>query len=611
MKEFVLLLLLSNLLFALNLEQECEKEFYVYPRIENYKLRIEDKFDNYGCKLVTLYILLAQNANYDLMDLIDDKPEILEPLIQISQNPEFLKLLGSNEKFKKMVQNSEIDEDMLMRLLYLWQTEGNRLLLHEVKKNPAYLNYFILSAFYGNSDDKALQNYKRLKRKISVHHLDSFGIVVAYFTNEFYNYSFDQLLKDYLVLKNNLTKEEIYVLTEYPQYLSLFFFHNKNLESFSDYQTEMIFLYKNIFEKYKYNKNRNAIALRWVDSISPYLINQNGKINAYQFKIVFSDLIRSDLLISLLEDSEGKIDICGSKNNFTVFGKDGIVRLLNFSKIKKHLFDEFIADSKMSEAGLFTLIYTVNIYQKFNAQKWLMFETLAFSLGENIYYNISILQRLDQLNYFGIMSRCSDCNSFVKSDSEDLNSRDAKKFEYILFTSANKQNSLSILQVLYDEDEKVKQNIQKLADMPTEDLSEHIFTTGEKLEKWMDRADIALTLASVVVAPVTGGASLAYLAIAAEKKAGTFIVKKGVKVFMKKKGIKMMMKKGANKAIGQARKVRQGLYKNIGEERVKNAYKNLDKVADRVGNFTLAATVGGLLIFDKDYQPKTICEEQQ
>ena len=110
-----------------------------------------------------------------------------------------------------------------------------------------------------------------------------------------------------------------------------------------------------------------------------------------------------------------------------------------------------------------------------------------------------------------------------------------------------------------------------------------------------------MSVASIVVAPFTGGMSLAYVATKVTSKV---TVKKGTKYLVRK-----VVKRALNRGIYKARKVRKVIDNTIGIRSRNNIGKFLDKSSNIIGDSNNALVIGGSLLYLNDIEPKTICKE--
>ena len=69
-------------LFIVNMyASNCTQEYSKYPTITSiWTIRINDKVDIYGCKVIPIYAFLKDINNIELMDAIDENPTIFIPL---------------------------------------------------------------------------------------------------------------------------------------------------------------------------------------------------------------------------------------------------------------------------------------------------------------------------------------------------------------------------------------------------------------------------------------------------------------------------------------------------------------------------------------------------
>lgn len=593
--------------FAVDISQYCPREHAANPKIDDYALRIEDPLNRYGCDAVTLYAFLVNYKAIDVMDLIDEDPKVAEILLDFMQDKKIFNLLLQSDQFNTLLQSGQISAKTLRYFRAVWLARGNATWRSDIRRKLPLINFFVLSAYYAKSSDEAIRNFDLLRHTVEPTAIEAFSLMVAVFCTSPYHYEFKTLVSDYALISKTLSRSQFDSLVRYIDILPLMLQRPEDWSpsQVEEHQKRLLFLYAELYQKYHVRNNGEMLYFGLVNNFAPLLILQHRGIDSYLFREVFSDLINGDFLTPLLFDQNGNLSSCGENSKFGQFNDEnrGIVKLLHFYREEKALYTRFMTSrSGHADSRIDYLMYTARAFQAYNAKQWKIFKALAVDLSDNFYTNIATLHRLEQVDYFKIIDKTNDYDHYVVVESDDTNGRNARKYEHILFTSVEGQNSYSVMQELYSDDiDKVRSDIEKLSMKSVSQLEEHTFTSYEKAMKYVDMADNVIAVASLIAAPLTGGASLSYLALkTGVKKAGTA----GMKAAMNAAAKKM-----ANKVIAKVRIGRRTMYDQMGEKSAKTFGRNLNQAAEQTGSFAIGMTIGGLLFFS-GYQPVIFCGEE-
>jgi hypothetical protein len=606
MKRILLFFVIIANLSAFNLKDKCPNEIRKYPNAINYFIRFEDYFDDYGCDLVVLYGILDKVENDYILDYIDEHPQIIPIMIKFAKNypKKFIYLLNNNS-FIEFLKENEVQKNFIDNVFYLF-----KFISYSSLKNEENLKRIYFAAYKENTASNAYYSYQKLK-KIPDEFLDT--VIAAYLLlkDKFEEIQKDNFISDFLKLKYQLTYRQMKVLCKYnPKYLVTFLYNTKYVNNFDIYQKELVYLYKTLFNKF-YDER---VILTTTFQFAPYLIDQSVEFTP-TFKKVIKDLINTNLITIMLSGDKNKIDVCSDDNFFGILADNNLKKLLIFANYESELYNKYI-QSLINYDGnktlsLFNLFVLANLYYKYGegSREWEMIKGILTSdlfAGKfiNLVNRVNLIARLENIGYFKVLSSQDDYNKFVKNESDDLNSKNTQKYLYILFTSVECQNSQTFINLVENVDKDViKEYLNKLASYSISELKEHRFTIAEKSEKYVDTVDNILTIGglvvSIVLAPETGGASLAaYAALQSIKKAGVKTIKKVGFYELKQSSKKYFSKKMFN------------YYKQQYQKKVKNSYlhslqKKLDDISETTGNFALGFSGG---FFLKDVHFKQICE---
>ena len=579
--------------FGLNLKKECPLKIIEYPNAKKYTLRFENYFNDYKCDLLPLYNILDKLEKEEILDYIDKHPEILPDLITLAKRyPKFFILLSKNSDFIDFLKKTNYNPELFKNMLYIL-----KFIPSSIYKNM--LQYIYFASYKEDSKKQAYQSYLKLKNNINKELISSFITSYSILESQFPNIKKNEVINDFINLKYKLSNKELKLLCEYnPTYLITFLYNNNKVENFIEYQNELIFIYKKLFEKYSYNEK---LILTLTFDISPYLMEEKLSFSP-TFKKVFTDLINYELLNILLSDDQGKISLCQESNYFGLLSNNNLKKLINFANQENFLYRKYLQSlaefNNDSKYKIFNLIALVNLYQKYYPYtKWKIIKKILLSNLfakplDNMVSRVGLILRLNEIDYFQTLSRKYDWNYNVEAVSDDLNSKNAPKCVYILFTSVEYQNSISFIDLLKQNSNEAKKSLDKLSNYSVTELSEHRFTKSEKGFHYLDSADDILTgltiVAAIALAPETGGLSLGLIAL---KKTGTKALKKVALNKIKKTSRKYILKQSNNSSRYLNKKV-----DNL-----------INKSSDKISSVNDGAHLGALLFANKPHF-KTICQ---
>jgi hypothetical protein len=419
--------------------------------------------------------------------------------------------------------------------------------------------------------------------------------------------TFTELLKNIQTLQKSLNNTQNEDLLHYPQYIGYLlknkadYLNSKKSEIYTKtYQKLMIEYFKNIYEKYRYEKDVDEIqvALKAVEELSPYLKEQPLE-DSEPFRLILDDLIDRGMILELLGDG-----LCSQKtqNNFAVFGKDNIYNVILLKQNYPSVYQELISKDDNLQS-IFSLFYVANALETLSIKEQEVFLTLLKELpGESIYLKIPFIHRLEKIGYLRKIINIVDYNKYVSASNNDLSGKSTVKYVYILLTSYPSQNDLSIIQRYYNskfDDKKIRKYLYELKKTPIDELETHRFTFADKAELYIDVADYTLMAASIAVLPFTGGASLSYISTSITRKVSTKSLKYAIK-----KSIKSI-----NNTIKFGKNIKRSIVNKFGERKLKVVGKKIEGSADTVDNTSDLFFMGSFLLKKSPIEMKNICEE--
>ncbi len=603
-------LLIASLLIASLFAEDCDEEYSEFPELTGmWSIRIDEKSDIYGCRVIPVYAFLKETNSIELMDAIDEDSTILEPILDLFKHKDILKLIVENDIIKSVLVDNAVNKQFLTNMNYLFNRELNSALMDKIRKKPNYLQYFVLAAINANTKSQLKSYYNRL-RNISGDKINTLLFISVSLGD---SYQFDYILDNFFTLKKNLSKNQLTEIAQYPEQLAYFLYPSKDdmklygantQQKQKEFQKLIISIYKDSYDKF-ISSDANEMALTVVENIYPYIV-ENRNYNALEK--VFNELISRNFIDDIFRYSSDYPCSDEFKKNFSnLFADNNINNVLKFKNTYPKLYEKLL-DSKSGDRNIFSLFYIVNVYHIFKREELEVFNNLLHSLGHDMYANTMILKQLDMMDYFKDIIKLDDYKNYVNASDDDTNGMSAQKYKYILITSSESQDSPAVIDyIALNKNDEAKKVLRNLYSRSIGELERHTFTNAEKTMYWVDKADWALTGISICAAPFTGGASLGYIAV---KSSGKTVAKKGIKYYAKK--LALGSRKFLNKGISLARKGRKSLSSKVGKSKVKAFSKQLDRLDDRFQIFQGAA-LGGLLYFalPNDLEAKKICEDGQ
>jgi hypothetical protein len=623
------LLLIFLLIITTLIANDCKREFKKYPELtqNGWSIRVSSQIDIYGCRVIPIFDLLVKLDAIEIMDAVEDNPSLMKEIIKLFKHKELLKAMYKNEEIKSLVVSNFGNKQFLINLNYLIKSKYNSAHRKKLLADSIYINYYILPSLNAKNT-KELKKYFFLLKKLDLDELGVFSFVYGTLADQ---YSFLSLVNSFSNIKDKLSKKEMKLIIQYPEYIAYFLYPSKDEMHISgsskiikrkqqEYQNLMLSLYNDVYKYYLYKLDAtraNEIALSTMENIHLYMVKNYN--DYYNIKDLMKLLIKQGFIEDLWNQTNGTCLKKKVEEVFAVFGDGNLKNLLKLKSNENDLYRSLIYTNSQYK-NISSLFYISNVYEKFNYQQWSIFKSLLynFSVSNNdIYINSFVLKHLDKMKYFNKILQTYDWDRFVENDSDVLYGTSTKKYKYILLTSYPKDTDPSVFQYIgANRIENAKANLDKLYNISISDLETHNFTTFEKSMAGLNKIDWALTGAAIIAAPFTGGASLGYIALkTGAKQTGKFAVKKGMKYSAKRLGKKLIIqsKRLGNKVIKGARIVRQKAYKTFGKNSTNNFGKAINGAEGKVDNFifgaTIATGVAGFFAMPNNLEAKSMCGE--
>ena len=610
---FLFLIFISNTSQAKTLD--CLKEYTLHKDIiSKYMIRIEDGISSQGCDVIPIYSTIIKAKKFDILDEIEENPELLGQLKKLFLvNSNLSILLFKNETIKNLVLKNSLNEKFLKNFTYLSKKRLQKNQIRKIEKDSNYLNYLLLASFYAKDKKESLKLYSKIKSSVPIELIPSFSLILSSIGSE---YDFSDLLENFSLLSQNLSLDAVKTLATYPQYFVYFLYPSKsslNMGILSsdklkkvqkNIQNEVIYIYRKMFNKYRYKKDINEIeyALLAIENIYPYLL-ENPTLNYKKITLLFQKLIDKGYMLSLFQK-----DICSktTEQNFAVFGDGNINKAIGLLKNEKKFSQRLFYNFRDPNYSIISFFYVANAYGNLNKKEWGIFKELLETLPYKYDSKIIFLQRIEQSGYFRNIVEKKDYKEYIDADYGNSN----PKYKYLLLTPYPSQNDRTLFNAVLETDinnNLLQKSLVDLIAKNRDELETHEFTKMEKFFGKVDTLDNIATVASIGLIPFTGGASLSYVAVAVAKKATKKAGKKGFRYFRKK--IALQSRKLINKSIKKSRVVRKSIDNKISDL----TQNKIGKITDSIDTALTVTTIAGSasIFFDSSsLKTKQICQEK-
>lgn len=593
----------------------CEKEYELYGDIvSKYKIRMEEMIEANGCEVIPVYASIIASQKFDILDAMEDDKNMMKEFIKLfSYNEKIANSVFKNPQIKNIILSNSLQNSFMENFTYIINKKLRRRELKKIEKDPSYLNYVLIASLYASNPTESIDLYSKLLSSISEDIMPTFVVLLSSVGKE---YAFDDLLENFIVLQNKLSKESLNTLISYPQYIVYFLYPSKKemnlgvLDSFrikkhqKQVQEMVIYLYNEMISKYRYSNDIDAVsfALKSIENIYPYLLEQYD-VNIDDFKQLFHTLVTKEYIYYLFID-----DICSDKSqeNFAIFGQNNIKNIIKFKKKEKRLTQTLSGKLKRDIGGFMSFVYVANFYNTMSSKEWNIFKDLLVTLPDVGYkQKIYFLQIMEKNGYFRNIVEQSDYQVTIKGE---------RKYQYILLTPYPSDDDHSLFVRVLKKDvpmpqSGLKQSLIDLMKKDKEELETHDLTDYEKGMTIVENADYTLMFISIALIPFTGGASLAVVAAKASTMMVKATMKKGIKRSLRLRTIKFrkQLKTGV-KFIKNPNKYNKDIKRKKQIIKVKNTLDNYGLGLFAIGIIGSGAT---LLLADDKVVKNTICEEKK
>ena len=348
----------------------CPKEYNLHKNIiSKYMIRISDGISSEGCDVIPVYSAIIKAKKFDILDEIEENPKLLRQLKKLFLiNSNLSTILFENETIRSLILTNSLNEKFLKNFTYLSKKRLQKNQSKKIVKDNNYLNYLLLASLYTKNKRESLKLYSKIRSSVSIELMPSFLLILSSIGSE---YKFLDLLENFSLLSRELSSNAVKTLAEYPQYFAYFLYPSQsslNMGVLSSdklkkvqksIQKEVIYIYRRMFNKYRYKKDINQIeyALLTIENIYPYLL-ENPTLNYNKFTILFQKLIDKGYMLSLFQK-----DRCSktTKENFAVFGQGNINKAIALLKNEKQFSQKLFYNFKDPNYSIVSFFYVANV----------------------------------------------------------------------------------------------------------------------------------------------------------------------------------------------------------------------------------------------------------
>ena len=476
---------------------------------------------------ITAIKTFFENKHEKFLKILEKEPILTKPISFLISNKKLLSTLFQNPEAQNIIYDKNKNKIFFENFNYILKKELGRKELKEIERDKNYLNYAILGSIYANNKSKALKLYKKLKNSISIELIPSFTLVLNSINQE---YNINDLIKNFQLLQYELSTEAIDELAKYPEFFAYFLYPSKkelNIEDISnsklyqiqqDIEKRVIFLYKEIFQYYRYKADVNQMeyALLTIENIYPYLLEAYNT-NRDEFESLFSILIEKDYISSLF--SRTKCFQIKVKERFAIFGSNNINNMINFIEKESDFNSKIINELDNSINSLMAFFYIANAHKNLSPKEWKIFKELILTLPLSVKEKTFFVQKIEQSGYFRNIIQKDNFDDFIRNkDYGDGN----PKYKFILLTPYPSQKDMTLYEKVLKTNiskQALQQSLVTLISKDKQELEKHEFIMIEKVFGNLNRLDNALTVTSIVLIPFTGGTSLSIIATKIASKA--------------------------------------------------------------------------------------------
>ena len=552
------------------IKASCPNQYSTHENtVNNYSVRMEEYVQKYGCGVIDVYALFAEN-NMEIVETLEGDEFMMAAASEIFMDiPDLIPAIKKDPTvLESILLMAKADENAFIKLKEVISTMS-RFELKRIARNSRYFLYTLAAMMMANDEatlDEIKHLTRRLKNKVALRDIDTYMFLSIESLKLYPNARVEKRMGYVELTLTTIGKKTLRRIQSYKHYLIYFLppavsdiseSQNLSRTELDKIQYDYVSLMTFVFDYFAEIKEPE-FGLFMAEMLSGYILdalryhdNSSKEIREY-LHYQFS----SDLFCALFNDYDPcNQDIKERMNAFFVMysptnknnrellsevkGNLGLIAKWFCSGGKNYM--DSVQPDKWRRFIL-TMCYLPAIRLKLNENQVNMFDDLLLNLSEDFVTNglfvISLFQKID---YFKWISEETDAFAMINSNPDDSMGCSAKKFKYILLTSYPKDGDLSLFARFANEQKVPRSGFQQLMHMNKVELEEHNFTSAEKkwalFEKSINTADNVISVASIVAVPFTAGASTAVVAMMAARKSAKIAAKKTYKT-LARRGLK-------------------------------------------------------------------------
>jgi hypothetical protein len=547
--------------------QTCPDKYATYSdTVHEYVLRIEDYVHNYGCEVINIYALFADN-HMEVIDALEEDDALMQSTVNL-----FVKAPGLVPAMAKaphiletLVITAKTDKAAFKKLIEVYSglKPGD---YRNMEKNPNYFLYPLAATLMTDKNARAGEvRYmaRRIEKNISPDDISIYSYLLMTGQREYTGRDPEKIMSYVDLTMSTIGRDTLRKMQPYKTYLIYFLpppasviKESQNICTIKihkiqqDYVKLMTFVFEYFETLDKPELGMRVAEFLQGDIMDALRYHRNGdeiqKYLSYQFNSrLFSETFSLDhcdtdtiekmkfffSMYSPIREDTGKI-VEGAEGNLGLIARW-------FLQGGKTYMDR--ANPENWVKFVKTMCFLPVITTKLNPTQQKVFDDLLLNFYDHkcqtqpdvVNNAILIVMLYQKTNYFKWVDQNIDAFSMIEHNEDVEFGRDNKKYKYIFMTSYPTDYDPSLFCRLKNEGVVPAPTVQQLMWMSNESLEDHNFTEFEKKfatgGKIVEMADYAFLFGSIIAIPVTGGTSTAVLVTTLTRMAARTAAKKAIK----------------------------------------------------------------------------------
>ncbi len=537
----------------------CPEQYYAHQEIvHEYSVRIQDYVKKFGCEIIDIYAVFAEE-NIQIIELLEDDESLMEVVVDLFANvPALIPVFQKNPKIlSSILFTAQADETAFINLKEMFMAMS-RYELRKMERDPRYFLY-VIAANMMNSGEKDVCDVRKLmtqlRKKISVNDIETFMFLMNVSYRLYSDISVDKRMKYVDLVLTTVGKKTLQKLQRYQQYLIYFLppdiseiAESQELSpvKLEHLQHDYIDVMAYVFRCYADGEFHSCeFGLLMVEMLSEYVqdalryYQNSDEIKEYldfQFRSAVFPYGNQYCNIEYrkkLKEFFRMYAPVNSNNGQPLLGTEGNLGLI--AKWFTHGSGrQFVKSAQPGDWNHFSqsMCFLPEIYFNLSDTQVEVFDDLLMNLPANPVTNGLFLILLSQRSkyYEWVDADKGDAFYVIRHNPDDTYGRTARKYKYIFLTSFPKDEDLSLFLKFSNGKQILMSDIYSLMDMNDKELYKHNFTDFERYCETFDKVQVAIDITCILAIPLTGGASIGITAAKAAARKG---VKKAAKKALK------------------------------------------------------------------------------